>query len=268
MITKFKIFENKNDNFYKIRDIYDRHDNKEDFINEMKELFMGKNISVMEEYDGVWEDIPDGWGRMIVEKITWDDGIHHNQDLPYEEKINVMKKMAGRVPYVVVINSLRVSINEAIKINKVIISEDDPYGEEDWDDMSESVDEDWSAYQYFDEKMKSEGTIDLEEILDKFGGEAYKLYVFLCVFIKGKTVEIYHEDKLLKRLKVGDVYTTTSNPNADQVIGFTTEKPDWRRLFVFSKKYDYTLKIVEPVRVFSDNDPYGEEEWEDEIFEK
>jgi hypothetical protein len=128
MITNFKIFESK-ENIIKIKDVFYKHDNEEDFVNDLKNSLMGKDVSIIEEYkNGEWQEIPDCWGWLKIDDIKW---ISKGMTMKH-----IKERKDNRFSYVVTINNiLNLSLSDVVRIMNRKYTEEDPYGEEDWEDI-------------------------------------------------------------------------------------------------------------------------------------
>jgi hypothetical protein len=215
MIIKFKLFEQKEKNFFKIIDIYNNNSNKEDFINELKELFMGKNISVMEYIEGDWYEEPYGGGYMTVDDIVWDDGIGPDKSTSYADKGEKFEKNISMGFVAVFNNKIRITLSDGIKIIKSLDIKEDPYGEEDWEDelIERRINEDIDTGEidpYGEENWGGPEELEIEIVTQKIAEDKQDSFWYF-----DKTIAVLRkEDISIEIVAVGDI-TLNFEDNGD-----------------------------------------------------
>jgi DNA polymerase III epsilon subunit-like protein len=225
--------------FVKLQDVYDRHTNKEGFLNELKSRFLGKDVCVVEQYkvDG-WQEVPNGWGRMKISSIDW-----ISDKVPYD-----IYKKSYKTRYIITLNfRLNLNLQDAIRVVKKITSKEDPYGEEDWEEfeLNESV----KNYDFLQKKAimynNREEMIKVVMKLHELGQLTYK------------SLEKYERSKKLLRFfyfyPTDRAFVRSEN---EQILKYFGLEP---------MSFDEFMKLgnVKYKRIESDTtvDPYDEEEW-------
>jgi len=121
----------------KIKWIFYSHDNIEDFLNDLRERFMDKDIIVMSQYEkNEWHEEPD-FGGIVFNNVKW-----KNSDVTYDQVIEGDRGYANhRPPYIIVVNNtINLGLDDGIRVGKKTINQNDPYGEEDWEeDIGENI---------------------------------------------------------------------------------------------------------------------------------
>lgn len=123
-------------NIFKIRDIFYNNDNIEDFLKELNKKFKGKDVFVMAQYEkDQWEEEPD-FGGTIFDKVKWKDN-----NISYEDVKKGDRGYANqRPPFIIVLNDMiNLGLDDGFRFGKRIITPNDPYGEEDWNNMNEKI---------------------------------------------------------------------------------------------------------------------------------
>jgi len=139
----------------------------------------------------------------------------------------------------------------------------DPYGEEKWDDdnMNENVNRNMKSFIPFEIRDQIDPNFEISDIEDYSEMDLSKNQEYLKIIkrkIIGNMVEFYSYNYLKKftskepvKLIINDV-----GYNADGILVFVgrgdTKAVDERR----------PVKYIEPKRLHTSNDPYGEEDWD------
>jgi hypothetical protein len=135
-----------------------------------------------------------------------------------------------------------------IEIKDKIYNTEDPYGEEDWGETSES--------------MKSTGIINIKDLIKPKGKKKPSIQRIKTIvgelkrLIKGTEIEIEVFDRELHwgQAVYKRVHVLVKNISYDQGFLFITD---------YNDKVYTAREIIVPHRIVSELDPYGEEIWED-----
>jgi len=270
----------KNDNVIDIRKIIMKHDNYDDFIEDIKNLITGKNINVYQFIDGGYVF----YKNYFVEKVR-----SHNMTIDYNDLKKYSKFENNRIVFNLFI---KIDNNTATMIpmylsDKLIIIDDmrvfnelDPYGEEIWDDdiISSLNDNKIQNYKQFINESKTE-IISVKDVLMR--NDNYEDFIEdMRKLIIDKEILIYehinNKYSFLKTMIVSNIITRNNISKQ-----FYKKFIDSHLIKVFEIKNMSNrneLNIIDNLHIYSsdkfvikypssthiDIDPYGEEDWEDE----
>lgn len=142
-------------------------------------------------------------------------------------------------------------INKNIKSPKRIISGMDPYGEEDWSDIVENS----KTYKTFDD-LEFEVDVNLIQMIPK-GLKCHTPLKSRMIFDNGYSISVIHGGLSYSDEDTYEIAIFDKNGRfvlEGDVMGYQTKED-------VSKEMIKVQKIKPPKRIFTKEDPYGEEDW-------